>query len=671
MTAGNKDWFIKITTGLVIGLFAFQAFISFIYLCVKQIGEGTPVLLWDQFSYYQDAAQFYRNFSQESLQNAVRPVFSLFSVVILRLLALPLNSIILIITNALIYQGIFLASTLWLTKLLQHSWLTGIAIASIVWTTPQFLELSADLWGDIPTAAWVFLYTAVLVFTVSSEFSVVGGFFLGVVAAFGFQIKPIFIFYLVISTGTFYISSFVYAWRKFSELDFVLKVLASCGSALLSFLTVLQFIFPKKLPKLIADLQYNNEVLGYWQGQQGIYNTWLWFINVLGKNFTIPVVVLLLGVTIGSVITTIIKLWQAIAKKDNNISILSGDGYSQLALTFLVCLVYISFFVRSKDIRTVFFLFPLFILLGTICLDKLLFSKRRLFASIVLALVLLHTGFMISWSQPHSVFAFTRKLFFNLAQQAFYTNFGSPRPIDTYEQIGVDRFIAFLENHRDKNRNATVFVPHNSWRYNDALFSSFYHLQNSVYPNSSVPSVGIWFRSAPANLGVAGIDGGIPKAFFSSDYVLTVPEHPYGAFKDPKAQIYNFFTQEALAQHKPEFMDGLTQIYSAKNSFDETIIIYRRDRLPSPTNFVKIVSQYVQADPNNLFNVPFICAALQIAPTATELRSQLQTMAQPEFLASVHYRFSDPKMEAKVRELLQNFPQKSFPEFTYPRFLQE
>jgi hypothetical protein len=644
----ENDRLQRVVTMTAVILFCIQAFILFLYLCSKQIGEGTPVLLWDQFGYYQDAIRLYQKFSIDSLQNTTRPIFSLFSLALFRILSIPLNSVVLIICNAFLFQAILLISIVWITRLLKQSFLTAILTALIIWTTPQFFQLSSDLWGDIPTAAWVFLYTALLIFVNVSEFSVIGGLLLGVVAAFGFQIKPIFIFYLVVSTGVFYISSFLSLWRRFLELDFLFKGIAHCGATLLSFLTLIHFIFPKKLPQLIKDLNYNNEILGYWQVQRGIYNSWLWFVNVLRENFTIPVLILLLVAGIGAVIVAMQKLRSVITKwKETPWQDFRLDAYLQLSITFFVCLIYISFFVRSKDIRTVFFLFPLCILIGVIYIEKLLYTQRKVFALIVLALVIFHSLFILSWSKPNI------------------------QPIDTYEKLGIEQSITFLEGLRKNKEVLTVFVTHNSWRYNDANFVSFYSLQKSIYPQSPPPDIGLWFKSAPFNFGGWGSDGGVPKSFFTSNYILTVPEHPYGAFNDRKIEIYNFLTQEALAKEQADFMEGLTKVYTQQNANQETIVIYQRNRLPSPKSFVKIVAQYAAADPNNLFNVPFLYAALQIDPSLTELRSQLETMAKSEFLASVPYHFNDPQKEEKVKELLKMYPKKSFPEFTYPRLLEE
>ncbi len=671
MCEEKNDRLQRIVTITTTILFCIQAFILFLYLCSKQIGEGTPVLLWDQFGYYQDAISLYQKFTIDSLQNTTRPIFSLFSLGLFRILSLPLNSVVLIICNAILFQAILLISIVWITRLLKQSFLTAILTASIIWTTPQFFELSSDLWGDIPNVAWVFLYTALLIFVNVSEFSVIGGLFLGVVAAFGFQIKPIFIFYMVTSTGVFYICSFLSLWRNFLKLDFLLKVIANCGSTSLSFLTIIHFIFPKKLPQLIKDLNYNNEILGYWQAEKGIFNSWLWFINILGKNFTIPVLILLLVAGIGAgilntqKIRSLIKNWEETAWQN-----LRFDAYLQLCLTFLACLIYISFFVRSKDIRSVFFLFPLCILIGVTYIDKLLYRQRRLFKLLVIALVIFHSLFILSWSKPDSPFAFTNR-FFNLETKNLFTNIGNTKPIDTYEKLGIEQSITFLEGRRKNKEVLTVFVTHNSWRYNDNNFVSFYSLQKSIYPQSPPPDIGLWFKSAPFNFGGWGSDGGIPGSFFTSNYILTVPEHPYGAFNDRKIEIYNFLTQEALAKEQAEFMEGLTKVYAQQNANQETIAIYQRNRLPSPKSFVKIVSQYAAADPNNLFNVPFIYAALQIAPNLTELRLQLETMAKSEFLASIPYHFNNLQKEEKVKELLKMYPKKSFPEFTYPRLLEE
>lgn len=667
-----------------ITLLAVQFGLLLVYTFAHQIQVGTPVLLWDQSLYYGDAVNFYRKFSLEGFKEGIRPIFSFPNVLLFRGLGLALNPSLLILSNFLVYQGIFLASTLWLFRLLGSGAIAGLAVVSTIWAAPQTFELGADLWGDIPTTAWVFLYTALLVYWYISTYSIPGSLLLGVVGALGLQIKPIFLFYALIATAVFLVMAMLGLRDRILARGLLPKFVCSLMAGILGAGAIAFLVFPKNLPQMIRDLAYTNEVLGYWQVDEGIFNSWLWFVSVFGENFNILILGLVLSVAVSG-LAVVFQARRTMRKLPENppsyfSKKLTGDHLGNLlespilalGLTFGLLLLYASFAVKSKDFRSFHFLFALSVALGMIGIQRIFATKIRIFGLVAAVVILWNLLLTISWGIPHPTINWTSS-YFQLKQGRIFTRRPDVHHFDTYQDLGIASTVEFLESlkrDRPESPELTVFLPHNSWRYNDAIFSAFSKFHAPIEPLSSAPESHLRFSSATFNFGVGVIDGGIPHAFFTNQILLSVPEHKFSAFNDPKINAYCIFIAAALSKRQPEFLEGLTEVYSRKSKIGETVVLYRRDRLPSPDSFVKIVNYLIAADPNNLFNAPFIYAALQIAPNDPELKSQIKLMADKNFLKSVRYHFRDRQRQEQVEALLQNYETKSYPEFLYPKLLE-
>ena len=112
-----------------------------------------------------------------------------------------------------------------------------------------------------------------------------------------------------------------------------------------------------------------------------------------------------------------------------------------------------------------------------------------------------------------------------------------------------------------------------------------------------------------------------------------------------------------LSENDPVFMDGLMPIYKTKNKLGQEIVLYKRYRYPTASNFAKIVEYLAENDKNNLWNVPFLYVALDINPNLTELKKQLKTMSNKNFLDSVSYNYGDIRKKYITQQILQKYKQ--------------
>jgi hypothetical protein len=231
----------------------------------------------------------------------------------------------------------------------------------------------------------------------------------------------------------------------------------------------------------------------------------------------------------------------------------------------------------------------------------------------------------------------------------------------TYEELGVFEALGFIEKDCKlkctKAEPASVFIPHSSGKYNGSVFEDSRVISHESYFQKDItsPNIEIPFKfiSATFNYGGWGSEGGIPRSFFTSEYILLIKDNLIGHLSG-NTEIYNKLIAEYLSLEKPEFIDGLVKIYESQNRLGDRVIVYKRRNLPSADNFVKIVQSLTVKDLNNFWNVPFIYAALQINPQLLDLKRQFQQMSEINFSKEVRYHYGSPEQESKIQTLLKN-----------------
>jgi hypothetical protein len=154
-----------------------------------------------------------------------------------------------------------------------------------------------------------------------------------------------------------------------------------------------------------------------------------------------------------------------------------------------------------------------------------------------------------------------------------------------------------------------VFLPH-SGSINPSTFGSFPLLvKNASQLLSEVPPA-ISVDSGLFRFGGWYLPGGIPRAFLNANYIVYYPmvsccQSPTGM------ELYNRNILNMLLKREEAFLDGLKDVAEFKSNLGPVHIL-RREKLPSTTNFLKIVETFQFLDPDNWWNHPFLDAADKI-----------------------------------------------------------
>ncbi|MBW4509774.1 MAG: hypothetical protein KME64_25155 [Scytonematopsis contorta HA4267-MV1] len=686
LNANNN--FDEVLRKIALGIFFIQILLFIIYLFSYYISAETPLVVWDALSYYLSAINIFQQNSLSEALNAIRnsdrPVFAWVSIFLIKLLELNLSYVFLSFINIVFYHIVLVASVCYLLKSVKANLLTILATISTFYSIPIFFNMSRELMGDIPTASWVMLFIAALVAIKKSAHRLLNAFFLGIIAAFGLQTKPIFIFCFVILTTCFVVV-------EFSRAIFLNKIPFKkiCSNALpvlivssISFCCCLYFIYPLKLSELIVALSYNNETLGYWVSATGIFNSWLWFPKAFFEEVNILPAFILSFIFIVQLVKAPIN--SLIIREENNLlgsvrmylkKILVGELFF-INLSFIIFIIYVSLFVKSKDARVLFFLFPLFITLSLSIIDsvgKLSKFNNKIAMLLLVSILISNMINTMSWSP--AILSWIPSKIFNSYLKIENGEISSKYPYVfkdiTYENLKIPEVLDFLEKDCQpeclKNPHF-VFLPHSGWTMNDNVFSSFKPITTNISIHNRFNKPPLFFLSGLFNYGGWGYEGGIPRMFLNAHYILVVKNKDLIGDLKGNTEVYNRVLAKELSSETPEFMDGLAQVFEVKNKLGD-LIIYKRKKLPSPDNFVKIVQNLALKDPNNLWNVPFIYSALQINPQIPELKQQLEQM--PKLINTTKYRYGTPEQEAKIRDMLAVKKDVNKYQVKYPEFLKQ
>jgi hypothetical protein len=659
----------KIVLRIGLVMFSIQSILFLAYITSRYVSAEMPLVIWDEYAYYVDAKNVFLHFGWDalkSMQNSTRPVFAWFSIFLMKILSLGLNYQLLSLMNTVFYHSVLGISIYYILQATNCHLLTIIAAVSTLYSMPSFFKLSTTLLGDVPTASWVVLFSACLVAIQKPSKTFLKAFILGIVAALGFQTKPIFILYFILTTACFTLTNFnfinCFDNKKYQHI--IYKILPPLGIFIISFCSLLYFVYPLNLNKLIAELSYNNETLAYWVSAQGIFNSYLWFINVVFNEIAIiPALILSLSFLGGPI--NFMKNLPSLMNQQNFVKNILGKLQQTtqhkilfIWLSFITITLYVSFFVKSKDARASFLLFPIFIILSFYAIDwisRLSKFNQKIYTFLILSILLFNLANTASWSAkisswlPLNLF----NTYLNLEKFQFYTNTAVVINIDTYQNLGVEDVLKAIEKDCQPScltKPASVLIPHGSSRYNLNGFLSFSTVNQNIYPDHQNKNEIFNFTTALFNLGGWGLDGGIPKSFFTANYIILVKNNLVLGGLAGNTEVYNKALATELSATNQEFIDGLVAIHETRNRVGDTIIVYKREKLPSADNFVKIVQKLSLIDPNNLWNTPFIYAALQINPQLPELQQQFAKMS--EVIKSAKYHYGTAEQEAMIQSLI-------------------
>ena len=697
-----------------VGIVLIQLLVFSLYVFNRTITAETPSVYWDARVYYSDALFTFEGFHFEklsglkglieALQTAERPVFSWPAVVLLELTGGTLNYRLLVLVNTAFYHLIMALSIFAILKSAKCKPLTVAAAISCVWAMPLYFDFSVVLYGDVALAAWVMLYSAALSKIQDPPYRSVKVVLAGIIAALGWQVKPIFLWYFGIVTACFMFIRLVDAlWVNGGSIKGIFRKLSSLTLTFtLPFCLLSYFIAPRTLRELISKLYYANEVAEtvthYAHSTQsipqieildlllsrlyGLIKSLLWFPVVVFREISFPILSVFL-----IVFTIFLVIWlKTRIDKTKKLSLsgsikrICSDRLSFLFLTLITAIIYMSFIVETKVTRAILFLLPIFVILCLYLLDYIGRCSKNIQKTctvLTILILLLNLNNTCSWSHGLSGISIqSLNQFFGLGGLRFFSKNAAVTNTLTYEKLGFIEVFEFIEDHCKpectSEKPALVFVANNSYLYNPTSLETFPIIDrdfNDHFTSSNL-DVPLEFKTAFRNYGSFDKDGGISRNFFTANYVVVVKEKLAESYY-PGSDVYRKITIQNLSNEKPEFIDGLVKIYEKVNPLGHPVIVYKRQSFPGDISFVKIVRILTRNDPDNLWNVPFICAALNINPNLPDLHGQLKRMAENLSSGGVRYRYGSPLQESKIRTILKDYMKKNqVPDIRYPVVLE-
>ena len=693
-----------------IGICSIQLLIFSLYVFNRTITAETPSVYWDATVYFSDALHTFEGFGLEklsgliglveALQTAERPVFSWPAVVLLKLTGGILNYQLLVLVNTAFYHLIMALSIFSILKSGRCKPLTVPAAISCVWAMPLYFDFSVVLYGDIALAAWVMLYSAVLSTIQDPPYRSVKVFLAGIIAALGWQVKPLFIWYCGIVSGCFaFIRLVDVLWVRGAPIKGNFHKVSSLAlSFAFTFSLVSYLMIPRTLRELVSKLYYANEATAnitphahhtqsipqieildlFVSRLSGLIGYLLWFPRVVFSEISFPILCIFLIIFSTTLITIFLKTRKLSLRK--SIKRMCSNRLSFLFLTLIVAIIYMSFFVKTKIARTTLFLLPIFVILCLYLLDymgRCSKNRQKTYKILVTLILLLNLNNTCSWSYGLSGISFqSLNQFLGLGGLRFSSKNAGVTNTVTYEKLGFIEVVELIEERCKpgctSEETAFVFVANDSYLYNPTSLQTFHNLDRdfSDHFTSSNLDVPLEFKSAFRNYGSFDKGGGIGRRFFTANYVVVVKEK-LTEFSYPGGGVYKKIFIQNLSSEKPEFLDGLVKIHEKVNQLGDPVVVYERQGLPSDMNFVKMVQTLAGNDPYNLWNVPFICAALNSNPNLSDLHRQLKSMSKILSSGGVRYRYGSPRQESNIKTFLKDYRKTNqVPDIHYPEFLE-
>jgi hypothetical protein len=532
--------------------------ILFVLLLVRHsLSDGTAPLYWDAAGYYRTALEFFKSPSFSAFLETERPIFSWLSLLSFHVFGIELSPSSLALTHSLLTLFGLIGVIVLLGRELKSSpWAISLAIA-LPFSLPLVFSLSTQLLADISLAfSALFLAATILRWLEKQDFF--SSCLVLMATALGMTSKPIFLFWM----GCLSLA-LLFHWNK--------KTLPL--PLLLSMAIVAGVFLPKHFGRILQDLYFHNEVLGYWRRFDGLSNGALWFPTVLLK--TVPTLILLLiaGLPVLSKLNKRMRVyWTA----------------------WGIAVIYVSFFVVSKDERHFLFLIILFLVGCPLTFAGGLFSsKLGRVIGVIPPLVI------YSWIGSFPFASLFQRVY--LVDKLCFTKQAPELSKDSLESLGIPAALSVIEADckRLGCKKLSLFVPHSGPEWNAGMVA------NSQLAMGQASSFHV--TASTLRYGGWGADGGFPVAFWKSPYILTVKGlHSSHLIGD--TEIYNRWISKNLSDGTKEFHDGLTQIAALPSRVGQ-IEIYRREKMPTEKSYSEIMEKLAQIDSSNPWNIPLWAAA--------------------------------------------------------------
>jgi|GEM_PF-4768679 len=671
-------------TRAVVALLAVQVALFLLYLLAIVFRPEAVRIQSDEGFYVWQTFRFFKEFSLHRLIEFGRPVFSWPVICLFKLAGVMPTLPVTILLNTL-YGHLMLVAGLGLFFSACGGGSVALAVALSAWLSmPIVLGLSTMLLADMVFAGYAVLLLGAIVKLYSMErgpgayaFAVLTG----IILALGFQTKAVFTMlggaalgaYLSVLCAALLMTALEHGIKS---LELKRKAVEHLPRALLMVAVFAAasyaFTFPKTYLELIHENFYNGQVIAGYYPWYMRGASLLWFPNILFQESTLFQSLVMSAAAAAALAAALWRILEVPGMRGKIVSMfrLLSRPATIAALALAVMLFYMSVFDGVKDARPFIFTFPIFFMLCAFALGKLL--PKPLFAALAILLVGVNVINVYSWA-PSRPSPFTDQNVSLRPWKLFKHNPPSFNEV-TFAQLGIFETLEAIETDSQAKfpgKPLSMLLPHCSSYYNPTIFGTAQTLSSENY--GILPGLRLRMQERPFAIGHGTYnwgdlynDGGIPKGLFGMQYVGVVKDFKETCFG--AGEIYNTTIQAEISAETPSFMDGLTLIKSLTPSFGKEIRVYRRDRLPAPENYLRIVRALASNDPGNLWNVPWLCSVLALSSKEEWALKQLSDMRNSGIAYTTKLRFATTRQqEEMVRDLLKDPGQcVSNPRYAYP-----
>jgi len=603
------------------------------------VAPGTPIHSWDEVDYYRSAGIFYDSPSLMNLWQSPRPNYMWLPALLLKFCHIPFTANVISALTAFLAWGIMLWSSVQAYRLLESGKSFFLFSLTLLISLPVNFLFSVSMLADL-------LHAAVFIALTVSALNLIKGknslnrslaIYMGI-GTFGLLTKPV--FFLPMMLVNVFILLFAWTERSWS------RSIKTKITAVSSIMSVLTLCVAYHYRDLISALYFNNEVLGYWAPEEIKFSKLLWFPIELLEN-------LRWGHALGLFSMAILLLLKNKGKfnsKDLKLHLLVWGPW-------LIMTINTSINIQSKNIRVFLFLFLFPLLFFPLFVGRALKQHEGKLGWLLTSLCLLNTWilFFLTFSNNQQSILLNK---INLSGRKIIFEENREAPL-TYEDARIDDVFQLIKSDCLKvgglcsPSELKIFLPQ-SGLINSSVFSNY-----TLFTNLESKKIGElnppWrIHSGLFRYGGWFFAGGIPLSFFNSRYIIFYPKIAASHLPND-CELYNKVIHSKLAERHPAFLDGLEEINRLESKIGP-IYIFRRNHIPSPTNFNKIVQIFKSLDPDNWWNHPFLDAAEKLEKTKWR------------HLSTNLNRFKAKEPEPKYTKAW-NFP--GLGDYSYPDFLQK
>ncbi|MFM8315074.1 MAG: hypothetical protein ACKOA8_12390, partial [Deltaproteobacteria bacterium] len=466
---------------------------------------GTPIHEWDENEYYYNAAVFYESPSLKNVWRASRPNFLWLPTLILKVFQIPMTPNRISFLTAFLAWALIVYSVFHVSRILNSHRLSLLFSIALFFSLPLTFKFSIYILADLLVAAMFAALMALALSLIKSKkyenYELLTFF---CVTVFCLITKPVFLMPILAIIGLVAIYCFL-------ELSLKLKDKIRVSILLVAILVV-SMLVGHRYKGLISSLYFNNEILGYWAPEPGIFSNILWYPNVLLENLCV-------GHALG--LLSLLILFFLTVKTNTNVKCFKPILF--MIAPWALMVVYVSLMIVSKSLRVFLFLFVFPSIFFPLLLDNTLDQLGR-WASICLVILILMNASIALWFTcfDKKDFILSRRVSLKERKLVSRENFTMPITFEDAKTFEIGEFIKVdcLNNKKGCSLSSLrVFLPH-SGIINASTFGSYPLLvKNDSKPLSEL-NPGLPVDSGLFRYGGWYQAGGIPSSFLNANYIV-------------------------------------------------------------------------------------------------------------------------------------------------------